>query len=94
MSSHLHPLNGHVLLKLAQAESKTAGGIYVPDTAREVPAEGTIEAKASGCSDELLIGDRVLFKPDSGEPIERDGARLRLVPESEILAKYVEAEPI
>jgi chaperonin GroES len=94
MQKHLHPLNGYVLLKLAEAEAKTASGLYLPDTAKELPAEGTVEAKSSGCSDELLIGDRVLFKRDAGELFDRDGIKLRLVPEGDLLAKFVEAEAI
>lgn len=94
MNTHIQPLNGHVLLKLAEAHNQTSGGIYLPDTARDQPAEGIIEAKASGCSDELLIGDRVLFKHDSGELLENSDSKLRLVPESDLLAKFVEAESI
>lgn len=94
MNTHIQPLNGHVLLKLATADTKTSGGIYLPDTAREQPAEGIIEAKASGCSDELLIGDRVLFKRDSGELLGDSGDKLRLVPEADLLAKFVEADAI
>ncbi len=94
MNSHIQPLNGHVLLKLAEAESKTSGGIYLPDVARDQPVEGIIEAKASGCSDELLIGDHVLFKRDSGELLENSGTKLRLVPEADLLAKFVNAEAI
>ncbi len=91
---HLLPLNGHVLLRLAEAETRTSSGLYLPDSAREQPAEGLIEAKATSCSDELAIGDRVLFKEGAGELWESDGARLRLVPEGDLLAKFVEAEAL
>lgn len=94
MNNHIQPLNGQVLLKIAEAETQTSGGIYLPDTARDQPAEGIIEAKASGCSDELLIGDRVLFKRDSGELLDNSGSKLRLVPEADLLAKFVEADAI
>lgn len=91
---NLQPLNGHVLLRLVEAEEKTSGGIYVPDAARERPAEGVIEALPAGASDEIAIGDRVLYKKHAGEEITLAGVKRRLVPEGELLAKLVEAEPI
>ena len=91
---NLQPLNGHVLLKLVEAEEKTPGGLYVPDAAREQPAEGFVEAKSSGASDDIAIGDRVLYKKYSGEEISLDGTKYRLVPEGELLAKYVESDAI
>jgi chaperonin GroES len=91
---NLQPLNGHVLLRIIEAEEKTKGGIYVPDAARERPAEGVIEALPAGASDELAIGDRVLYKKHAGEDISLAGGPRRLVPEGDLLAKVVEAEPI
>lgn len=90
----LHPMNGHVLLRLAEAEERTAGGLYVPDAAREQPAEGYVEAKSSAASDDIAIGDRVLYKKFSGEELKFDGTKYRLVPEGDLLAKYVEADAI
>ncbi len=91
---NLQPLNGNVLLRQVQAEEKTSGGIYLPDTAREAPAEGIIEAVPPGGSDEVAIGDRVLYKKFSGEEIQVDGQKFRLVPEGDLLAKYVKADAI
>jgi chaperonin GroES len=91
---NLQPLNGHVLLRLVEAEEKTSGGIYVPDTARERPAEGIVEALPAGSSDELSIGDRVLYKQHAGEEISFDGVKRRLVPEGELLATVVQAEAV
>jgi chaperonin GroES len=91
---NLQPLNGHVLLRLIQAEERTAGGIFLPDTAREQPAEGIIEAVAPGGTDEVAIGDRVLYKKFSGEEIQVDGVKMRLVPEGDLLAKFVQADAI
>ena len=91
---NLQPLNGHVLLRPVEAEEKTAGGLYVPDSARELPAEGYVEAKPSGASDDIAIGDRVLYKKFPGEEIHLDGKKLRLVLESDLLAKYVETDEI
>ena len=91
---NLHPLNGHVLLRQVEAQEKTQGGIYLPDSAREQPAEGIIEAKAAGSSDEIAIGDRVLYKKFSGEEVKVGDDRLRLVPEGDLLAKFVQADAI
>ncbi len=90
----LQPLNGHVLLRLVEAEEKTSGGIYLPDIARERPAEGVVEALPSGSSDELAIGDRVLYKKHAGEEVSLDGVTRRLVPEGDLLAKLVETDAI
>lgn len=90
----MQPLNGYVLLRMVEAETRTAGGIYVPDTAREQPAEGYVEAKASGGSDEIAIGDHVLYKRFAGEEVRLDGETYRLVPEGDLLAKYVKADAI
>lgn len=90
----VHPLNGQVLLRPVEGATQTSGGIYLPDTARETPAEGVIEALPPGQHDELALGDRVLFKQHSGEEIVVDGSKYRLVPSGDLLAKYVEADAI
>jgi chaperonin GroES len=91
---NLQPLNGNVLLRQVQAQETTSGGIYLPDTAREQPAEGIIEAVAPGGTDEVAIGDRVLYKKFSGEEIQVEGLKMRLVPEGDLLAKFVQADAI
>ena len=91
---NLQPLNGYVLLKQVEAATQTAGGIYVPETAKKVPDEGVIKAKASGATDDIAIGDRVLYKKCSGEEIQIDGETFRLVPEGDLLAKFVESDEI
>jgi chaperonin GroES len=91
---NLQPLNGHVILRLVEAEEKTKGGLYVPDAARERPAEGIIEALPTGSSDELAIGDRVLYKKHAGEELSVDGKKIRIVPEGDLLAKFVISDPV
>ena len=90
----VQPLNGQVLLRRVEAEEKTAGGIFLPDSAREEPAEGLVEAMPPGGDAELAIGDRVLFKKFTGQEISVDGAKLLLVPMGDLLAKYVKADPV
>lgn len=91
---NLQPLNGYVLLKQVGAAEQTAGGIYVPETAKKLPDEGVIEAKASGATDDIAIGDHVLYKKYAGEEIELDGDKFRLVPEGDLLAKVVDSDAI
>ncbi|HEX9052147.1 MAG TPA: co-chaperone GroES [Anaeromyxobacter sp.] len=88
------PLNGNVLLKQVEAEEVTAGGLYLPETAREAPAEGIVEALPANDADEITVGDRVFYRKSAGEEVTLGGRVYRLVPQGDILAKYVEADAI
>lgn len=90
----LQPLGDYVLLRQVQAETRTAGGLVLPDTAGQRPDEGVVVAKAADATDEVAIGDRVVFKRHAGEELERDGEKLRLVPSGDLLGKFVEADAI
>lgn len=91
---HVQPLNSQVLLRPIDAAARTAGGLYLPETAREEPAEGVIEALPPGNQDEIAVGDRVLYKKHAGEEITLDGRRMRLVPMDDLQLKIVEADAI
>ena len=91
---NVQPLNEHVLLKPVEAAAKTAGGLYLPETAKEAPDEGTIEALPAEGADELAIGDRVIFKKYAGEKLTIDGSEFKLIQTGDLLAKYVEADAI
>ncbi len=88
------PLNGNVLLRRVEAEALSAGGIYLPDSAREAPAEGIVEALPAADASEITIGDRVFYRTSAGEDVTLGGAPYRLVPIGDIMAKYVEADAI
>ncbi len=88
------PMNGNVLLRQLEAEEKTAGGLYLPETARELPAEGIVEALPASDSNEMTIGDRVFYRKSAGEEVTLGGKVYRLVAQGDILAKYVEADAI
>jgi len=88
------PLNDLVLLRPVEAEEVTKGGIILPDTAKETPDEGIVEAIAANATDEVVIGDRVIYKKYSGETIRVDGEDFKLVPAGDLLAKLVEADEI
>ena len=70
------PLNKRVVIKRADAEIKTAGGLYLPDSAKEKAPRGTVVALASDCSVALDLGQTVLFHERAGYPIELDGSQV------------------
>jgi chaperonin GroES len=89
----LRPLQDRVLVRRVEPEEKTAGGIFIPDTAQEKPMEGEIIALGPGARDEhgmrhpldLETGDRVLFAKWSGTEVKVDGEELMMMKESDIL---------
>jgi len=90
------PLQDRVLLKRVEAEETTAGGIIIPDTAKEKPAEGEVLAVGPGARDdagtlhppEVKIGDRVLFGKWAGTDVLIDGADRVILKETEILGIF------
>jgi chaperonin GroES len=87
------PLHDRVLVRRVEGEEKTAGGIIIPDTAKEKPSEGEIIAVGSGTRSEdgkvtpldVKVGDRVLFGKWSGSEVKLDGEDLLIMKESDIL---------
>jgi chaperonin GroES len=87
------PLHDRVLIRRVEAEEKTAGGIIIPDTAREKPMEGEVVAVGPGARDEsgkvqpldVKAGDRVLFGKWSGTEVKLDGEDLIIMKESDIM---------
>ncbi len=90
----LKPLRDKVVVERSEAEQKTAGGILLPDTAKDKPKEGTVVAVGPGRvlesgevkALEVKKGDRVLFGGFAGTEIKVDGKELLILSESEILA--------
>ena len=83
------PLHDRVIVKPAAAEEKTAGGIIIPDTAKEKPQRGTVVAAGPGKKDEpvtVKVGDTVLYGKYAGTEIQIDGDELLIMRESDILA--------
>ena len=87
------PLHDRVLVRRIEAEEKTAGGIIIPDSAKEKPSEGEIVAVGAGAKAEdgtvtpldVKAGDRVLFGKWSGTEIKLDGEDLLIMKESDIM---------
>ncbi len=83
------PLHDRVIVKPATAETKTAGGIIIPDTAKEKPQRGTVVAAGPGKKDEPVTvkpGNEVLYGKYAGTEITIDGQDLLIMRESDILA--------
>ncbi len=86
---NVKPLADRVLIKPAEAEQKTAGGIIIPDTAKEKPQRGTVVAVGTGKKDEPLtvkVGDLVLYGKYAGTEITVDGNDYLIMRESDIVA--------
>jgi chaperonin GroES len=86
---NVKPLADRVLVEPAAAEQKTAGGIIIPDTAKEKPQKGTVVAIGNGKKDEPLtvkVGDQVLYGKYSGTEITIEGKDYLIMRESDILA--------
>ncbi len=87
------PLHDRVVVKRSDAETKSAGGIIIPDTAKEKPSEGEIIAVGPGGRDEsgklipidLKVGDRILFGKWSGTEVKIDGEELLIMKESDVM---------
>ena len=87
------PLHDRVLVRRIEADEKTAGGIIIPDTAKEKPQEGEVVAVGSGTKDEngkvtpldVKAGDKILFGKWSGTEVKLDGKDLLIMKESDIL---------
>lgn len=91
---NIRPLHDRVLIERVEAQAKTAGGIIIPDTAKEKPAEGKVVAVGKGGRDEsgkivvpdVKVGDKVLFAKWGGAEVKVDGKELIILKESDILA--------
>ncbi len=90
----IRPINEKVLVKRLEAETKTKGGIVLPDTAKEKPKEGKVVEVGTGklmkngerAKFQVKKGDRVIFSPYAGTEIKQDGEEFLLINEDDILA--------
>jgi chaperonin GroES len=93
------PLHDRVVVKRIEAEEKTAGGIIIPDTAKEKPQQGEVVAIGPGGRDEagklvpidLQVGDRVLFGKWSGTEVKIDGTEYLIMKENDIMGVLVDS---
>jgi chaperonin GroES len=92
----LQPVNQNVILDVSEDanEQKTAGGIIIPDTAKEKPKFARVVALSNIDGPEIAVGDIVFYKEYSGTEIELDEGKFLVVPYADVLAKLVETEEI
>jgi chaperonin GroES len=86
---NIKPLADRVLVEAAAAETKTAGGIIIPDSAKEKPQKGKVVAVGAGKKDEPLtvkVGDTVLYGKYAGTELQVDGKEYLIMKESDIYA--------
>jgi chaperonin GroES len=90
------PINQNVLLDLTSStgEQKTAGGIIIPDTAKEKPQQARVVSMSNIENPEIAVGDTVLFKKFAGTEVEFEGSKYLLIPYADLLAKVVETDEI
>ncbi len=94
MSMELKPLGSRIVIEPLESEDVTAGGIFLPETAKEKPQKGTVLAIGPGDRDEagkrialdVKVGDVVLFAKYSGTEVKVDGKKLIILRESDVLA--------
>lgn len=94
---NLRPLDDRIVVRPLDAEEKTAGGIVLPDSAKEKPQRGTVLAVGPGKLLEsgargtvsVAVGDEVIYGKYGGTEIEVDGTEVKILRESDILAKVV-----
>ena len=97
MKANLRPLDDRIVVQPLEAEAMTAGGILLPDTAKEKPQRGTVVAVGPGKLLEdgsrgemaVAVGDEVIYGKYSGSDIEIDGREIKILRESDVLAKVV-----
>lgn len=91
---NIKPLHDNILVERVEAESKTKGGIIIPDTAQEKPVEGVVVAVGEGAYDnngkrvalDVKVGDKILFKKWGATDVKIDGKELIIMKESDVLA--------
>ncbi len=89
MSLHIKPIADRVVVEAAAAQETTAGGIIIPDTAKEKPVQGTVVAVGNGKKDEPItvkVGDKILYGKYAGTEITYDGKEYLIMRESDIYA--------
>ena len=86
---NITPLSDRVIVKPAAAEEKTAGGIIIPDIAKEKPQKGLVVAAGPGKKDEpvtVKVGDTILYSKYAGTEISVEGSKYLIMRESDVLA--------
>jgi chaperonin GroES len=94
MPAKFRPLHNRLIVQRLEEEEKTAGGIIIPDTAKEKPSQGKVIAAGPGKRDDkgnlialdVAVGDRILFSKYSGSEVTLNGEEYLIIPEDDVLA--------
>jgi len=90
----LRPINGRIVVKPSKAKEKTEGGIYLPDTAKEKLREGEVIAVADDATEEVVVGDYVIYKEFGGTEVKLNDENYIILTEDDLLAKYEAVDKI
>ncbi len=92
----IQPLGERALVKVIEAPTQTASGLYIPDTAKERPSEGEVIAIGDGSAlaEKLVVGERVLFQKFAGMEVTLDDSMYVILADTDILGRIIEAEPV
>lgn len=90
----IRPINGRVVIKPLEPSEETRGGIVIPDTAKEKPREGEVVAIAEDATEEVAVGDRVIYKEYGGTEVKVEGEDLILLTAEDLLVKYEDVDKI
>ena len=85
----IQPIGDRLLVEPAQAETKTASGIIIPDSAKEKPLHGKVLAIGGGVTEaNIKVGDMVMYGRYSGTELEFEGQKLLILPIADVLARF------
>ena len=90
----LRPVNGQIIVKPSEPKDKSAGGIFLPDTAKEKLQKGKVIATAKDATEEVAVGDYVIFKEFSGTEVDIENENHILLTEDDLLVKYEDVDKI
>ncbi len=92
----IQPLGERALVKVIDAPTQTASGLYLPDTSKERPSEGEVIALGDGAAlaEKLSVGERVLFQKFAGTEVKLDDGQYVILADTDILGRIVEVEPV
>ncbi len=90
----LVPIKGRILIKPIKDKEMTSSGIYLPDTSKKKDNEGKVIAIAEDATEEIAIGDRIIYNEFSGTKVKFEGENYILLNEDDLLVKYMELDKI
>ncbi|MBN2301758.1 MAG: co-chaperone GroES [Lentisphaerae bacterium] len=90
----IRPMNGRVVVQPIETSETKKGGIIIPDSAQEKPSEGKIIAVAEDATEEVAVGDRVIYKEHSGTEVKISDKKYVLLEADDLLAKHIATDAI